>query len=76
MAQQIPAEVLVTSEPQDCALLEEWLREQRGGAVRIHMPQRGKLNAISHTARQNARTSLNRRLGGERTREETLDELT
>lgn len=75
MAQQIPGEVLVTLEPQDCALLEEWLREERGGAVRIHMPQRGKLNAIAHTARQNARMGLNRRLGGEKTREETLDEL-
>ncbi len=75
LAGQIPPEVLVTEEPQDCVLLEEWLREQRIGAVRLHVPQRGKLNAIAHTARQNARMSLNRRLGGERNREETLDEL-
>jgi excinuclease ABC subunit C len=75
LAGQIPPEILVTEEPADCALLEEWLREQRDGAVRLHVPQRGKLNAIAHTARQNAKMSLNRRLGGERTREETLNEL-
>ncbi len=75
LAGQIPPEVLVSEEPQDCALLEEWLREQRVGAVRLHMPQRGKLNAVTHTALQNARMGLNRRLGGERTREETLEEL-
>lgn len=75
LGQQIPSEILVSTEPQDQALLEEWLREQRGGAVRLHLPQRGKLNAIIHTARQNARMGLSRRLGGERTREETLEEL-
>jgi len=75
LAGQIPSEILVTEEPSDIVLLEEWLREQRGGALRLHLPQRGKLNAIAHTARQNAKMSLNRRLGGERTREETLSEL-
>lgn len=75
MGQQIPAEILVSAEPQDRELLEEWLREERGGAVRVHVPQRGKLNAMAHTARQNARMGLNRRLGGEKTREETLQEL-
>lgn len=72
----IPREILVTEEPADCLLLEEWLREQRrGGTFRLHVPQRGKLSALAHTARQNALASLNRRLGGERTREETLEEI-
>lgn len=75
LGQQIPPEVLVTEDTADCELLEEWLREQRNGAVRLHKPQRGKLNAMAHTARQNATMSLHRRLGGERTREETLSEL-
>ncbi|MGI8908318.1 MAG: excinuclease ABC subunit UvrC [Candidatus Sumerlaeaceae bacterium] len=72
----IPEELLVSVEPNDCALLEEWLREQRGAGVSMHMPQRGKLAGLAHTATQNARMSLNRRLGGERTEEETLTELT
>lgn len=75
LGKQIPAEILVAEEPDDRALLEDWMKDERGGAVRLHVPQRGKLNAIIHTAQQNARLGLNRRLGGERTREETLEEL-
>lgn len=76
LGELIPPELLVSAEPQDCELLEEWLREQRGAGVSLHVPQRGKLAGIAHTATQNARISLNRRLGGEHTEQETLDELT
>src|SRR5690606_17994313 len=71
----IPREILLTEEADEMELLDDWLREQRRSTCRMHVPQRGKLNALAHTARQNATANLNRRLGGERTREETLQEV-
>lgn len=76
LAGGIPPEILTATEPCDRELLNEWLRDQRGGAVNLHVPQRGKLAGLAHTALQNARVAINRRLMGERTDEETLEELT
>jgi excinuclease ABC subunit C len=71
----IPPEILVSTMPDDSALLEEWLRERRGGAVTIHQPQRGDRLRLIESAAENARLGLERRLSGEQTSGEVLGEL-
>ncbi len=38
----IPREVLAQEEPADARVIEEWLRERRGSAVRVYSPSRGR----------------------------------
>lgn len=71
----VPPEILVSVEPQDCSLLEEWLREQREGAVSLAQPQRGDRAQLVEIARTNAQQGLQRRLSGESNEEEVLREI-
>ncbi len=71
----IPPQVVVTADPADRELLEEWLREKRGGAVGLHVPRRGELVRLAATAAANAEQALARRLAGERSEGETLAEV-
>jgi excinuclease ABC subunit C len=57
-AAQIPPRVLVEYMPGDWEVLEAWLRQKRGHAVEIRMPQRGKKRKLMELAQQNAREYL------------------
>jgi excinuclease ABC subunit C len=50
----IPPEVLCSEEPEGRALLEEWLGGERGGSVKIRVPERGAGRALLALAAQNA----------------------
>lgn len=54
-AADVPREVLVPDVPDDPDLYAEWLSGQRGGRVRIRVPQRGDKRALQATVTQNAR---------------------
>lgn len=69
-----PPEIHLSVEPQDAALLAEWLRDRRGSAVNLRVPQRGDAARLMVTALANARQILERRLAGEKTDEEVLAE--
>jgi excinuclease ABC subunit C len=48
----IPKELLIEDEPADKELLETWLTETRGSAVRITAPQRGDKKALLELAKR------------------------
>ncbi len=50
----VPREVLVPDEPEDWALLEEWLSREREGPVTIRMPKRGDKRGLLETVTRNA----------------------
>jgi excinuclease ABC subunit C len=57
-APHVPGEVIFSHEPEDSETLRGWLRQKRGGAVTITVPQRGdKLRLVTMVA-QNAREAL------------------
>lgn len=56
----VPKEVLVPELPAEAAILVELLRQQRGGAVAIKVPQRGDKRALLETVQANAAQVLNR----------------
>jgi len=57
-APHIPAELVLEHEPEDAEALRAWLRQKRGGAVTLTVPQRGdKLRLVAMVA-QNAREVL------------------
>lgn len=49
-----PREVLVSVEPADRDLLEEWLTEARGASVSLRVPQRGAKRRLMETTTTNA----------------------
>ena len=51
---EVPRTVLVPEEPEDRAVIERWLREQRGTKVAIRVPQRGEKRALLQTVTENA----------------------
>jgi excinuclease ABC subunit C len=50
----VPSRVLVRVEPAESDLIVAWLREKRGAAVDIHVPQRGDKRRHLELAEQNA----------------------
>lgn len=54
----IPDEVLLPSKTDDNELLEQWLRELKGGAVHVHCPRRGSKKDLIAMAAQNAGIAL------------------
>lgn len=70
----VPAEILVTAEPQERELLEEWLGGIKGRRVVIGAPQRGEKRRLVELAIENARERLERVAAGEQSREELLEE--
>lgn len=75
LADRVPSEILTNLEPADVALLQEWLRELRGGPVTVHCPKRGLKADLVATALHNARQRIDLRWRGEHTAEESLEDL-
>jgi excinuclease ABC subunit C len=59
--QYLPDEILVPTDFEDCAVLEELLSEKRGHPVRIVTPQGGRRRALLELVARNARHSFERR---------------
>jgi excinuclease ABC subunit C len=57
-AAQIPPRILVQYMPEGAKVLETWLRQKRGQAVELRMPQRGKKRKLMELAQQNANEYL------------------
>lgn len=71
----IPRDLLLSVESEDTDLLSQVLEEQRNGPVRLSVPQRGEKRRLVEMAETNARTELDRRLAGEKSREALLASL-
>ena len=61
-AGEIPPEILLSTVVPDASLLEEWLRKERDGRVRIHVPQRGAKKDLARLALDNASMFLEQEL--------------
>ena len=57
-ATYVPRTVLLSSAPADREQLQALLRERRGGAVDLSIPERGELRALVASAEENAREAL------------------
>ncbi|MFN8637894.1 MAG: excinuclease ABC subunit UvrC [Dehalococcoidia bacterium] len=57
-ATYVPRTVLLSQAPEDESELTSVLRERRGGAVEIRIPERGELRGLVQTAEENAREAL------------------
>jgi excinuclease ABC subunit C len=59
-ATYVPREIILSHplEEEDRKLLESWLKERRGGAVRILHPKRGEKRRLAEKALENARHAL------------------
>ena len=57
-ATYVPRTVLLSGAPDDREELAAMLRQRRGGAVDIRVPQRGELRALMATVEENAREAL------------------
>ncbi len=71
----IPETVVLPEEPEEKELLEDWLSDLRGEAVKIARPEGEALQGLYETALRNAREALRSRLRGERTWDELAGEL-
>ena len=75
----VPREVLVPADPPEPEAMTELLSEQRGGPVRLRVPQRGDKKALQETVARNAHEALKqhktRRAGDLTTRSRALQEI-
>jgi len=71
----VPPEIVLPALPEDAEQLEAELRERRGGAVRLKVPQKGKAKALLDLARGNAEESVREAEGDETQRSLLVDEL-
>lgn len=62
--QVVPPEICVSSGVDDRELLESWLKEVSGHAVRVKMPRRGPKKRLMDLVVQNARLALESRRSG------------
>ncbi len=58
--QEVPKSVLVTTQPASPEVLEEWLSERRGSAVKIKVPERGSKRRLLATVERNAKEAFDR----------------
>lgn len=66
----VPREIDLMVDPEEAEAFGPWLTERRGGAVAIHVPQRGEKVRLVEMARQNAEMLLSeRRLRREKLRD-------
>ena len=72
---EVPREILVPCAIEDDGVLVEWLREQRGQAVDLRVPRRGKLRELLGIATANAEVGLAQRLQARESVVATLEEL-
>ncbi|MBW3536839.1 MAG: excinuclease ABC subunit UvrC [Actinobacteria bacterium] len=56
----VPRQILVPDEPDDCSVYEELLSQARGGPVTIRIPQRGSKRALAETVTRNAADAFQR----------------
>ncbi len=56
--ESIPREILLSVEPAELKLLEEWLRTKAGRKVRLHLPKRGSLRKLVDLAFRNGMLHL------------------
>ncbi len=54
----VPAEMIVEAEPDDKLVVQNWLKEKRGGAVSIAAPKRGEKLRLIEMVKQNAQEIL------------------
>lgn len=71
----VPGEVLVSHEPAEKELVEDWLEQKRGRRVRIKVPQRGEKKALLELTRKNALLSARQEEEKQRRGEDVLEEL-
>jgi excinuclease ABC subunit C len=71
-----PAEVLVSEDPPEAALIAEWLQTLRRGRVELHAPQRGRRRELVALAEENAALALqNHLLSRENRQQLVLEDL-
>jgi excinuclease ABC subunit C len=70
-----PARILAEVEPEDAALLADWLTGLRGTKVRFHVPQKGEKVDLLAMAQENARLALERKFEPARLNEAVLEGL-
>lgn len=58
----IAKQIYVSEEPDEKALIEEWLTEKRGSKVQVHVPEKGANRKLIYMAKRNAKEALTRRL--------------
>ena len=68
----IPQWILIPVEPEDMKIIEEWLREKRGGPVKLYAPKRGSQGELLNMAAKNAAQLLRSELAVRNDLEETL----
>lgn len=73
-AAAVPPVILAEVAPEGQSVLEDWLSEQRGGKVRIVVPQRGEKRSLVAMAQENARLGLASALAAARATEEWRQE--
>ncbi len=72
-AERLPKELLLTYEPEDMALLQEYFSHLKGKKVTLSVPQRGKKKELAELACKNAGEALRQR--GENKKLSLLEEL-
>ena len=71
----IPGELLLPLTLEDSGLLADWLAEQRGKKVRLHLPLRGDKADMVAMAVRNAKAALQEKRASEQSTDEALREL-
>jgi excinuclease ABC subunit C len=78
-SESVPREVLIPEQPPEAAAMTELLTEQRGGPVRLRIPQRGDKRSLLETVERNAKEALKqhktRRASDLTTRSKALQEI-
>ena len=72
---QPPKEVLVPASLDDAPLIEQWLTEKRGEAVRVVVPERGQKHQLVRLAEENATAALTEHLRNEELDRQATQEL-
>jgi excinuclease ABC subunit C len=71
----IPHEVIVPRVLGDRGVLEEWLREKKGGSIKVINPKRGKKKELLKMATQNAEIMFSKNQTADRDSESILKQL-
>jgi len=72
---QPPKELLVPASLDDASLIEQWLTEKRGEAVRVVVPERGQKHQLVRLAEENAAAALTEHLRNEELDRQATQEL-
>jgi excinuclease ABC subunit C len=58
-AAHVPPEILLPAEIEETQIIERWLRDRRGGKVKLRVPRRGQKRKLLEMVEENAREILN-----------------